>query len=117
MATTYTWSFSPLEAAPTEGDLENVVKTIHWRITGTTDDVEPISGTVYGSCGTDDVDPDSFTAFADLTEADVKAWTLAKIAEGEETAEEAETRLKGQIDTQIDAIQNPPIVTKTAPWE
>lgn len=117
MATTYTWSFSPLEAAPTEGDLENVVKTIHWRLTGTTDDAEPISGTVYGSCGAGEADGDSFTAFADLTEADVKGWTLAAIAEGEETAAETEARLKAQVDTQIDAIKNPPIVTKTAPWE
>ena len=116
MATTYTWIFDPLETAPTEGDLSDVVKTVHWRITGATDDAEPVYGTVYGSVGMDDADSESFTAFADLTEADVKAWTLAKIAEGEETVEEAETRLKAQVDSQIDAIKNPAVVNKTAPW-
>ena len=45
MATTFTWTFDPLETA-TEGDLTDVVKTVHWRITGVSDDDTPVTGTV-----------------------------------------------------------------------
>jgi ApbE superfamily uncharacterized protein (UPF0280 family) len=115
MATTFTWTFDPLETA-TEGDLTDVVKTVHWRITGVTDDDEPVSGTVYGSISTGDADSDSFTAFADLTEADVKGWVLANLAEGEETASEAETRYQTQVQIQIDGQKTPAVESKSPPW-
>ena len=37
MANTYTWDFPTLDTAPTEGDLSDVVKTIHWRVTAVSD--------------------------------------------------------------------------------
>ena len=116
MATTYTWSFGPLEAAPTEGDLTDVVKLIHWRLSGETDDESPVTGTTYGSITTGDADAGSFTAFASLTEEIVKGWTLSNLVEGEETTTEAEARLKASIDAQIDAQKNPARVNKIAPW-
>ena len=116
MATTYTWSFGPLEAAPTEGDLTDVVKIIHWRLSGETDDESPVTGTTYGSITTGDADAESFIAFASLTEEIVKGWTLSNLVEGEETTTEAEARLKASIDAQIDAQKNPARVNKIAPW-
>ena len=115
MTTTFTWIFNPLETA-TEDDLSDVVKTVHWRITGVTDDDVPVSGTVYGSISTDEPDSDSFTAFADLTEADVKGWVLAKLTEEDETASEAETRYQTQVQDQIDNQKTPSVESKSAPW-
>ena len=115
MATTFTWTFDPLETA-TEGALLDVVKTIHWRITGVTDDEVPVTGTIYGSISAGAADSDSFTEFADLTEATVKGWVLANLAEGEETASEAETRYQTMVQDQIDAQKTPATVAKSAPW-
>jgi len=116
MATTYTWQFGPLEAAPAEGDLTNVVKTIHWRLNASTDDEVAVTGTVYGAVGIDNADAGSFVEFADLTEEVVKGWVLAKLIQEEETSEEAEARLKANLDGQIDAQKNPARVNKDAPW-
>ena len=120
MATTFTWTFDPLETA-TEGDLSDVVKTIHWRIVGVTDDEVPVDRTIHGSIPAGVADSDSFTEFADLTEATVKGWVLAYLAEvesvtSEETASEAETRLETEVQAQIDAIKTPAIEAKSAPW-
>lgn len=115
MATTFTWTFDPLETA-TESDLTDVVKTVHWRLNGVSDDDAPVTGTFYGSISTGDADSDSFTAFADLTEADVKGWVLANLAEGDETASEAETRYQTMVQDQIDAQKTPATVAKSAPW-
>lgn len=116
MATTYSWVFNPLDAAPTEGDLEDVVKTVHWRLNGVTDDEVAVTGTIYGSVSPGDADADSFTAFADLTEEIVKGWVLANLVEGDETVSDVETRLQGQVQAQIDSQKAPALVSKVSPW-
>lgn len=116
MATTYSWVFSPLDAAPSEGDLEDVVKTVHWRLNGVTDDEVAVTGTIYGTISPGDADADSFTAFADLTEDIVKGWVLAQLVEEDETTSDAETRLQNQVQAQIDSQKSPAAVSKAAPW-
>lgn len=116
MTTTYTWLFGPFEVSPSEGDLSNVVKTIRWRLTAETDDEIPVFTKVSGNVEVDDVDADSFVEFADLTEEVVKSWVLAKLVLEEETSEEAETRLKSQLDEQINNQKIPERVNKNAPW-
>lgn len=116
MAITYTWSFDPLETKPTEGDLADVVTTVHWRLSGVDDGEAAASASVYGAIGAGAADADNFTAFADLAEATVKGWVLAAQASEEETAEQVETRLQENIANQIANILNPPIVNKSAPW-
>jgi len=116
VAITYTWSFDPLETKPTEGDLADVITTVHWRLTGVDDGEEAASASVYGSIGPGAADPENFTAFADLTEAIVKGWVLTSQAGEEETAEQAETRLQQNVADRIAKIINPPIVNRSAPW-
>ena len=115
MTITYTWNFNPLETKPTEGDLSDVVTTIHWQLHGTDDETNASSSNI-GTVSVSAADADNFTAFANLTEATVKGWVLAGLAQDEETAEEAEVRLQQNISNAIDKINNPPIVKRTAPW-
>ena len=69
---TYNWTFPQLDTAPTEGDLTDVCKTIHWRFTavsGTETNAEgvPLSVSAYGTASAGEADPDNFVAFDDLT--------------------------------------------------
>jgi len=110
MANTYTWTFPQLDTAPTEGSLTDVVKTIHWRFTATSDtetnaEGAPLSVSLYGTTGAGDADPDDFTAFNDLTQDWCKALVLAGL-------EKTEAELQTMLDDQIAALVNPPIVGK-----
>ena len=110
MANTYTWEFVQLDTAPTEGSLSDVVKSIHWRITGVTDDYNALGGTghissIYGQATIGAADADSFTAFNSLTEAWCKTQVLANI-------EKTEADLKADIDTQLTELDTPTSVGK-----
>ena len=96
MATTYTWSFDSLDYLLKDGDgLADVVITSCWRITGVDGDY---SATNYGSAGIAAPNPDDFTPFADVTQAQVKAWTLAALADQDITEDSLEAGLQSQID-------------------
>ena len=74
MATVFEWDFPQFDCAASENGLSNVVKTIHWRITGTDGDH---SASVYGTCGLDEADAQNFTAFASIT----KDWAISAVSE------------------------------------
>lgn len=106
MANTYTWSFEQLDTAPTEGSLSDVVKSIHWRITGVSDVKTPNNSTsIYGQANIGDADADSFTAFNSLTKNWCKAQVLASI-------DRTEAELKSDIDTQLTELDTPTSVGK-----
>ena len=90
MATTFTWSFDSLDYLLKDGDgLADVIITSYWRITGVDGDY---SASNYGSAVIAAPDPDDFTAFADVTQAQVKAWTLS---------------LEAGVQSQIDLLKAP----------
>jgi hypothetical protein len=102
MANTYTWEFVQLDTAPTEGSLSDVVKSIHWRITGVSDTRTPNNSTsIYGQTNIGDANADSFTAFNSLTETQVLA-----------NADKTEAELKADIDTQLTELDTPTSVGK-----
>ncbi len=106
MANTYTWQFVQLDTAPTEGSLSDVVKSIHWRITGVSDTRTPNNSTsIYGQANIGDADEDSFTAFNSLTEDWCKTQVLANI-------DKTEAELKADIDTQLTELDTPSSVGK-----
>lgn len=104
MSMEYKWSVNPLECVPSQGSLTNIIKTIHWRYTGTDG---TYSADVYGSMGLEDPEAGSFIAFDDLTEETVIGWLESKL--------EVET-LQANINSNIETQINPPIVSKSAPW-
>ena len=110
MANTYTWSYPQLDTAPTEGDLSDVIKTIHWRITAVSDseqdaDNNYLSASMYGTTGVE-VDPDAdFVAFDSVTQDWCKAKVLTDMAKTEE-------EVQAQLDAQIAEMATPSIVGK-----
>ena len=100
MATTYNWSFDSLERDISKDGLDDVVITSYWRITGVDGDH---SVTNYGSAGIAAPDPNDFTPFADVTQAQVKAWTLSSLADQDVT----EATLEAGLQSQIDLLKTP----------
>lgn len=92
---TYKWVISDLKAKIQDGELSNVIDTIHWRYQAT--DGEHTAD-VYGSVGLEAPEADSFIPADELTVADVEAWLESKLdVEG----------LKAGLDAQLSAIKNP----------
>jgi hypothetical protein len=91
---TYKWVISDLVAKIQEGELSNIIETVHWRYQAT--DGEHTAD-VYGSAGLEAPD-DNFKPFEEVTEADVIAWLEAKL--------DVEAMQEG-LSNQLDAIANP----------
>ena len=100
----YSWTISSLETAPVDGDLNDVVKVIHWRYKGVDGDY---SAEVYSSYACPSPSETDFTAYPDLTEADVVSWLEAGI--------DVEA-MQESIASQIADQKNPKIVSLPLPW-
>lgn len=74
MAINYTWSVFSMHKQNTES-LQEVVCKVVWTRIGT-DDVDGVSGSMFGSTDLDlaALDPNNFTPFASLTEQQVAGW-------------------------------------------
>jgi len=96
MAITYEWSFPNFEC-----DSSNVVKTIHWRYTGTeTVSEDTYTASVYGSCaGSDGMNFDSMT----------KEHAIACVVENNQSEEDMQSNLSAQIEEQ----KAPALTSKT----
>ena len=114
MANTYTWDFPALDTAPSEDGLSDVIKTIHWRITAVSDSEQDAEGnylstSAYGTASPE-LDPDNFVAFNSVT----KDWCKEKVLA---SLDKTEVDLQASLDTQIDNLANPPMVSKVpAGW-
>ena len=108
MAITYELLIKNMVAAPTEGDLKDVVKIIHWMYMGKeTVNGEDLYGDAIGAVEMSNPNIDSFTSFADLTEEQVKGWTESQL--------DLDT-IKSDIAARIELQKNPPTVVKSNPW-
>jgi len=110
MANTYTWSYPQLDTAPTEGDLSDIIKTIHWRIDAVSDseqdaDDNYLSATMYGTTGVEVDDGADFIEFNSVTQDWCKAKVLADMAQTEE-------EVQASLDAQIAEMASPSIVGK-----
>jgi hypothetical protein len=113
MTVTFTWTISQLECAPTENELINVIKTIHWRYRA--QDAEGLTAESYGSIGLGEPDPITFTKYEDITKELVISWlesNLNVIEDGEELS-----TLQKSLIQNIELQRNPPIVNLGLPWE
>ena len=104
------WTVSSMDRTLTDGDLSDVVTTLHWQCTDseTVDDIRH-SGRCYGTVGLSAPDADSFTAYADISEADAIAWAKAAIGEEQVAAYEA------SVASQIELSKNP-VSGTGVPW-
>lgn len=104
MPTTFSWSFPQLDVAPSEGSLNDVIKTIHWRYEASDGSN---TASAYGTVGLTDPDPEAFVPFEGLTEAKVIEW----VSEALDVSE-----LEANLQAQLDALANPPVVHLAPPW-
>ena len=108
MATVYNWVISQMDEVPQDGSLLDVVVTVHWRRNATTE-VNGItySTGVYGAMACTTPSPTDFTAYPDLTFEQVCGWLDAGLDV---------LALNAQLDTQLEDLINPPIVSLPLPW-
>ena len=116
MAITYDWNFDPLEVTYSSASLANVVSTVHWQYTGTTEGTSSlgVSGSFVGrSIGTVTLDPvasGDFVAYASLTEDLVEGWVTGSL--GDDEVANIHANVSGSLRDQL----NPPAGPKVAPW-
>ena len=106
MALQYKWIFAnnSLDTARQDGELLDVVKTVHWRLAGTDGDIYADVCGVMACATPSETD---FTAYPDLTEDQVISWLVAGLdVDG----------LKENVAGKIADIKNPPIVNLPLPW-
>lgn len=113
----YTWLIEQLQYAPSEDGLENVIKTINWRLRCKGED--NLSAECYGTVGLDSPNPEGFEAFESLTKEQVVEWLVAALDKSQMSSDTpySET-LKTNLKNQIIKTRNPPVIgTSTMPWD
>ena len=94
----FEWQKPILEKKLVDGSLENVIQTVHWRYTGTDND---ISTDVYGALTLPAPDAENFIEWENMTNDKVFEW-LESILDVEQ--------LQNQISAQIEDIKNPKVI-------
>lgn len=92
MSITYTWSFPQFDTIPSEDGLEDVVKTVHWRLDAAEDEY---SAGAYGTIGLGAPEAGNFLAFDDLT----SEWAIEAV-KAQVSYEELVAALSAQIQNQ-----------------
>ena len=103
---TYTWSILQLDCAPSENGLTNVVKIIHWGLTGT--DENGITTSLNNSYPLPSPSSEVFADYSTLTEETVISWLESNIIGVE--------HLQTVIANEIASKYNPPITPLPLPW-
>jgi hypothetical protein len=102
MAITTKWSVNDM----THNDADGGVILVYWSCTATDDTHSDCSAVEAGKLRLEpDASADGFVAYDSLTEDTVLGWVYESLIEGEETAEQAKTRIedvrKGKVDAQV----------------
>lgn len=103
--TNFFWSVYQLDTAPMEGNLQDVVITVHYGRTAVDGEYTAYS---YGTMGCQTPSETDFTAYPDLTFEQVCGWLDAGLP-----VESIDAGLQQDIDNQI----NPPVIVLPLPWQ
>lgn len=103
----YKWIISALDVAQKEGELEKVVKTVHWRYRGVDDSDSNLTYELYGAYPIEMYNFTQFTPYENLTEENVIGWLISKLDV---------TSLEKTISDNIELLRNPPIFTEVNPF-
>lgn len=110
----YTWIVLEMSAYTVVGDLQDVVFSVTWQMTGswTNPDSVIFSASAIGITSLSiPSNPDgSFTPYADLTELQVLGWIQDILGPDIITCYEQ------NISNQIDKLAGPPVITPPLPW-
>lgn len=110
----YTWDIAQLEVYPEHEELEDVVFTVHWRLSAS-DGQYTSSG--YGSVGVAVDDEVPFTPYEDLTKEQVVGWVVDALnASASEDAPAPVTQLEAALAADIARQKAPVVITPALPW-
>lgn len=108
MSVQYTWTVSAMDTKPQDGELNDVVATVHWRRGASlTEGDKAYTVETYGAMGCATPSDTDFTAYEDLTFEKVCEW----LEVGVDVEEENE-----KLNRQIENLKNPPVVSYALPW-
>jgi hypothetical protein len=103
---TYNWDCKTVDTYPTHAGESDVVYNVHWRVTGTSDQVDSdgtlTQVTIIGTQSLNTDDLSNFTAFDTVVHSDVVGWV--KEAMGEEAVANIESSIEGQINNLITPV-------------
>jgi hypothetical protein len=104
---TYIWKIEQLDCTPSADGQNNVVSNIHWRVSATdgTNTTETYSAHELAFDA-----KNAFIAYSDLTKEQVIAWVQ------EAMGIDAVTRLQESLDSRLEMLASPPIITPPLPW-
>ena len=108
MTTTYKWTITMLECVPNDNGLENIVQTIRWKFSG---DDSVNCAEITGVTPIAQPNTTNFIQYNSLTEEQVITWLTTTM--GEDNVASAIST----IDSILEALANPPIITPALPWE
>jgi hypothetical protein len=103
---TYTWNISRMDCAPSENGLTNIVKVIHWGLTGVNEN--GISASMSNSYPLPSPNSEAFSDYSTLTQETVISWLENNLDVGY-----LQTVLANEIASQY----NQPITSLPLPWE
>lgn len=103
------WVISQLECKIQEGDLQEVVYTIHYRRQATeVDGDKTYSAETYSTVSVPAPNPQDFTPYEDLTKAQVEGWLDELLPVSD---------IDASLDAQIELLKNPTTSTPALPWQ
>ena len=105
MAIIYTWSFPQFDVAPKVNGLDDVVVTVHWRLSGT--DEDDVTSECYGTINLGVPNPTDFTNFNNITKEQTIEWVSG--------AMDVDS-IKASIATSIELMKNPPSISMQPPF-
>lgn len=103
--TEFKWIISAMECIKNDGDLQDVVITIHWRYQA---EKENVSTDIYGATSMPLPTGEDFTPYEELTKEQVCGWLEATL--------DVE-QMQENLEAQLDLIINPINVTLPPPFE
>lgn len=103
--TTFTWSVTGMQCYPQAEGETDVVFSVGWQCQGVQGDF------AYAQPGTTSVTYKAgspYTLYASLTQEQVLGWVYASGV--------SQTEIQAQVQTNLDLLANPPVVTLPLPW-
>ena len=110
----YKWIISSMDSKLHEGDLDDVVVTVHWHRTaseGTEGEANYFYADIYGALTVGPVDPSTFVPYNELTQDNVESWLEAGLVDP--TPAEMDAQLAANIELQKNPIEE----TLPLPWD
>jgi hypothetical protein len=106
----YTWVISAIERKLKEGELEDVVYLIHWRLalSNGLEKEEEIKVDTYGCLTLGSPSIESFTPYDEITKDQVIGWLESNLDV---------QNLKNKLDKQFDDIINPATTIELSPFK